>query len=292
MSNKKRTLKEVGDEKESEQLNLPVKKRKLNPTALSDENSSSSPKANESSTPKPKGYVLVIDTEANGWREMRFDENGVRLFGADPESRIAQLAWTVYDANGNKIQTVSKFIQPDGWKVSDQPQRVIKQDTLENEGVPIVTVLQDLNAEFQNMVENDGFLVAHNYAYDAVMILNEIKRCKLSETEGIFTKLRERLQAKPSVMSRVIDTHDLCILEKLNTNDKFTKAAHARKLDRKLNWWPERQWGPQLGVLHQVICGGNKHTNAHDAGIDTEMCGEILFALKAKFGVDLFLSDS
>eukprot|EP01084_Bolivina_argentea_P062122 113590_1 len=234
-------------------------------------------------------FLLVIDTEVNDWRTE--DENGNKFAGADPQSRITQLAWCVYDQGGNKIHTKSYYIKPDKWKISEKAIRYTKitPEILSTKGIPIVSALEKLTKDIDNITHNNGYIGAHKFSYDSKLILNEIKR-NVNANNNKFEKLQSALNSEADGNS-IIDTFDIVLLKKLNEHTWFQKklSTSTDRVKYQLTWHKYKRFGPNLGIFHQFICGGNKSDNAHNAAIDVEMCTEIIFALKKQYNIDLFV---
>jgi len=280
-------------EEDSEIDERPIKRRKLLITNTKNEeqkidDNASTKSANEEIQQNDKDcYLLVVDTEVNGWN----NENCDKKSGTDPESRITQIAWTKYSDNGQKIETKSFYIQPDGWEMTKEAIEYTKitNEILQTKGIPVIEALEELNKDFEILQSNDGFIAAHKYVYDAAIIMNEIRRLPITDVKDPFEELMMKLGSSATKENNIIDTHALDLLEALNSKDAFVAARikAGSRINKHLKWWPSKKWGPKLSCLHQVICGGDKHKRAHDAAVDVEMCAELIFAVNKKYNIDL-----
>eukprot|EP01084_Bolivina_argentea_P227907 384994_1 len=249
-----------------------VKERKMD--ELNKTKISKSIEANEYETKdnsESKLFLLVIDTEINDWRD--YDQFGKPFSVVDPDSRITQIAWSMYHQNGNKIQTKSHFIKPNGWNLSERASDYtkIKLDTLQNEGIPIASALEELQKDLQNLMNNNGYIGAHKYIYDATMIRNEIHRI-VDANNSPFQKLIQVLQSD-SKTSNIIDTCDITLLERLNKNPKFAKQlllSNSKNMKKQFSCFYKKRnnagvweqirktFGSKLKDMHKFICGGIK----------------------------------
>lgn len=235
-------------------------------------------------------YLMAFDTEVNGWRQWFRGQ-------VDPESRIAELGWSIFDKSGNKIKTQAFYIKPNQWIVNEQQMEKygITNQLLNDKGIPFIDALNQFNNDFQKIIENHGFIAVHKIGYDTVLMNEEIKRIeKNKETmsqqkqkEYNFNDLKNWLN--PQSNKKIINTHRIDILKQLNNNPNFIKNMHtlSENEQRNLAWFPNKKWGAQLGILHKALKGGNKSEGAHHAGVDAELTAEVIFELK-KFGINLF----
>lgn len=113
---------------------------------------------------------LFFDTETTGlpknWKAPVSDLNNW--------PRLVQLAYLVYDGNGNKIDEGDYIIKPDGFLIPLESTRVhrISTEKANSEGVLIQTVL----TKFEEIITQSQFLVAHNMKFDEKIIGSEFLR--------------------------------------------------------------------------------------------------------------------
>ena len=227
-------------------------------------------------------HLLTFDTEVHDWIE------GVQI---DPISRITQLGWTIFDQTGQIIKTKTAYIKPDGWRVSKKAEKYTKitQELLMQKGEPIREVISEFQSDYHEIEQNKGFISAHEYEYDATMILQEIERDSKLNESAEFSQLKSKLKLQASQSNHIIDIYDLKLLRRLNKFTKFTTTAEGMGLEKKFwKWYPSREYGPRLADLHRIVVGGDKYKNAHDAQVDAEMCGEVIHGLQNKYEVNLF----
>jgi DNA polymerase III epsilon subunit-like protein len=113
---------------------------------------------------------LFFDTETTGlprnWQAPVSDLNNW--------PRLVQLAFLYYDSNGNKISGGDFIIKPEGFTIPTDASRIhgITTERALREGQSIKTVLQN----FQSLVEQASYLVAHNMSFDEKIIGAEFLR--------------------------------------------------------------------------------------------------------------------
>jgi len=116
---------------------------------------------------------LFFDTETTGlpsnWKAPVTDLNNW--------PRLVQLAWLFYDKNGDKISGKDYIIKPEGYTIPVDASRIhgITTDRAKKEGLSLLSVLQD----FQLMIDQTDFLIAHNMGFDEKIVGAELLRCKL-----------------------------------------------------------------------------------------------------------------
>ncbi|REG92677.1 3'-5' exonuclease [Algoriphagus antarcticus] len=88
--------------------------------------------------------------------------------------RLIQLAFLYYDASGNKVAEGDFIIKPDGFTISNGASRIhgITTEKALRDGQPIKGVLEN----FHVLVEKAKFLVAHNMAFDEMIMGSELLR--------------------------------------------------------------------------------------------------------------------
>jgi DNA polymerase III epsilon subunit-like protein len=87
-------------------------------------------------------YTTVFDSETTGlpknWKASMKD--------LDNWPRVIQLAWVVYDDDGDVVKKQCDLIKPDGWKMPTDDfwvENGFTQEQSEKEGIPIIDSLSD-----------------------------------------------------------------------------------------------------------------------------------------------------
>jgi DNA polymerase III subunit epsilon len=119
---------------------------------------------------------LFFDTETTGlpknWKAPVTDLNNW--------PRLVQLAYLVYDSNGNKLSGGDFIIQPNGFTIPVDASRIhgISTERAMKEGHQLITVLR----QFHSLVEEATFLVAHNISFDEKIVGAEFLRCGIQNS--------------------------------------------------------------------------------------------------------------
>ena len=107
---------------------------------------------------------LFFDTETTGlpknWKAPIEDLNNW--------PRLVQLAWLVYDRNGNQIYGKDYIVRPDGFTIPANSSKVhgITTEQAISEGMPLAYVM----SEFQKDINQAEYLVAHNMSFDEKIV--------------------------------------------------------------------------------------------------------------------------
>ncbi len=125
---------------------------------------------------------LFFDTETTGlpsnWK--------APVTELDNWPRMVQLAWLLYDGKGNEIAEANHIIKPDGYTIPYYSSKIhgITTERAVAEGMDILVVLN----EFEQVIDQADFLVAHNMSFDEKIVGAEFLR---HQTENhIATKKR------------------------------------------------------------------------------------------------------
>ena len=112
---------------------------------------------------------LFFDTETTG---LPRDWNAP-VSDSDNWPRIVQISWVIYK-NGAKISSSDFIIKPEGFRIPTESSNIhgITTEHAEKEGVSLQMVL----TEFQNLVEQVDFIVAHNISFDEKIVGAEFIR--------------------------------------------------------------------------------------------------------------------
>lgn len=185
--------------------------------------------------------IVFFDTETTGlpknWKAPVSDLNNW--------PRLVQIAWLVYDDDGEKISGKSCIIKPEGFSI---PSEVAAIHGISNmralaEGVPLQSVLD----EFQSLVQSANLLVAHNMSFDEKIVGAEFLRKNFSNVLETKTKI--------------------CTME---------SATDYCRLPGKYGY----KW-PSLSELHLKLFGSD-FAEAHDAAVDIKATAMCFWNLKEK----------
>jgi DNA polymerase III epsilon subunit-like protein len=116
---------------------------------------------------------LFFDTETTGlprnWKAPVTDVNNW--------PRLVQLAYLLYDYDGNKISDGDYIIKPVGFTIPAEATKIhgITHERAIKEGQPIAVVLQ----HFHTLIEQATSLVAHNMSFDEKIVGAEFLRNKM-----------------------------------------------------------------------------------------------------------------
>ncbi len=182
---------------------------------------------------------LIFDTETTGTK---------------PGSRISQLAWTLYNNDGQAFKTCSVLIKPDGWHIPTVEELTaegnknphffeengMSTERCEDEGKPIAKVLNT----FLEAIEETEWLIAHNFAFDSRILAYEMGLLELQTVN------------KPKKFCTMLNTVKLCKIPNANGRSGF-------------------KW-PKLAELHQFLFQCD-FDGAHDAGFDVAATGKCFF---------------
>jgi len=202
---------------------------------------------------------LFFDTETTGLPLSDFK---------DPNNpHITQLAWCLYNSNGELFKSFNSLIKPDNWEIPSI-EYFIKQGKTVDEatekskfwidngftqsnsllnGKPIEPILN----EFINAIDECKYLIAHNINFDVSIIASEFYRLGLTAN------------TKPIKFCTMNSTTDLL---KLPAKHNFKK--------------------PKLIELHTFLFNEG-FNGAHDALADVKACAKCFFELKRRNLINL-----
>ena len=177
--------------------------------------------------------LLFLDTETTGLP--KYSET-------DPVKkwpRIVQLAWSLYNSDGERESRNSFIIYPTDFSIPMDSARIhgITTDRAKAEGVSLYKVLPQFNED----VERATALVAHNIGFDLPIVNTEFLRCRV-ET-NLLKKQAICTMKPPQIVS-------LCKLPS--------------KSGRGYKW-------PTLNELHKQLFQ-EEFADSHNAGADVEAC--------------------
>lgn len=191
--------------------------------------------------------ILIFDTETSGLVDRRFEAE-------DPEQPdVVQLAALLCSDDGGVLSTLSCLVRPDLKAIQPGAAKVhgITQAKANAHGLEAPPVL----AAFGAMVERADVLVAHNLAFDALVLRTAWYR-------AFGADFRERLYGKRA----------FCTMKAMTPVCKILSSRSKHKADYK---WPK---------LSECIdfLFGERLEGAHDALVDARACGRIYFELQRR----------
>jgi DNA polymerase III epsilon subunit-like protein len=188
---------------------------------------------------------LVFDTETTGL-PTNFQ---APLSDSTNWPRIVELAWGVYDENGQRFSAGQLLVKPEGFAIPPQATQIhgITTEQAASEGIDLSDALGQLIAA----ADGCQYLVAHNIEYDLAIVGAELHR--LSRT-GFKESLRP-----------------VCTMRMGTGFDKGPGGRGAKP--------------PKLHELHEALFD-EEIEGAHRADVDVAACARCLFALLDR-GVDL-----
>lgn len=182
---------------------------------------------------------LFFDTETTGlprnWKAPITDSNNW--------PRLVQIAWLVFDIDGNRVDTQEFIIKPEGYTIPADASRVhgITTSIALDKGVELLTVLKAFNQE----IDSASTLVAHNISFDSKIIGAEMFRKKLNTNFN--------------------NKQSICTME-ASTNFCKIPGNYGYK-------WPK------LSELHMKLFGKD-FEEAHNASVDIEATARCFWKLK------------
>jgi DNA polymerase-3 subunit alpha len=137
---------------------------------------------------------LIFDTETTGLPK-RWD---APYTDVDNWPRVVQIAWQVHDEMGQLVDHQDYIIQPDGFDIPYDSERIhgISTALAQKEGQPLVEVLE----KFQQSLEQVTFVVGHNLEFD----LN------VTGAEFVRTAIATQLHKIPVLDTCTEQTAQLC----------------------------------------------------------------------------------
>lgn len=188
---------------------------------------------------------LFFDTETTGlpnsWSEPASNFNNW--------PRMVQLAYLLYDLDGQLIEKKNFIIKPEGYSIPMEASRIhgITTQSALRDGVNLTTVL----SEFEAMLAKAKHLVAHNMEFDEKIIGAEFHRVK--KYDPLVPKSKFCTMKHPSIIS-------YCAIPPIR--------------------YGSYKW-PKLSELHYKLFGRD-FNEAHNASVDIEATARCFFALRNK----------
>ena len=182
---------------------------------------------------------LFFDTETTGlprsWRAPVTDVNNW--------PRMVQLAWLLYDNQGQLLEQQDQIIRPDGYSIPREAAKVhgITTERALEEGEELIIVL----TQFEERISKASYLVAHNMSFDE----------KIAGAEFLRIGLDNPIPDKERICTMTTTT-DFCGIE----------GRYGYK-------WP------RLSELHKKLFGED-FEEAHNAAADIQATGRCFWELR------------
>jgi DNA polymerase III subunit epsilon len=188
---------------------------------------------------------LFFDLETNGLAKS-LDAPFEKI---DNWARAVQIAWSIYDEDGNKIKSVSFIVFPKDFVITEESSKVhgITLNKAENEGVLIDKILSRFNDDLTEI----SLIIAHNIDFDLPTINAEFLRNCI--TTDLLKKPRYCTMKSQEIVS-------FCKLPNL--------------LGSGYKW-------PSLSELHKLVFDIT-FDDVHNALADVEACARCFFELKKR----------
>src|SRR5690606_20965343 len=123
---------------------------------------------------------LIFDTETTGLPK----NYNAPISDSDNWPRCIQIAWQLHDAMGNLIENQSYLVQPDGFNIPFDAEKIhgISTELAQQEGIPLDEVL----SKFNTVLAKSKFVVGQNIGFDLNIMGAEFYR---KNTETTLNKL-------------------------------------------------------------------------------------------------------
>ncbi len=187
---------------------------------------------------------LIFDVETTGLPLKR----NAKISDVNNWPRIVQLAFGIYDNDGNCLEEHNYIIKPNNYSIPENSIKIHKitnEYALEN-GDDINFVLN----LFLEKIQNVNYLVAHNLKFDKTILESELYRNNIKYNF-------ENLGLK-----------EFCTME---SSTEFCKLLPFRY--NKYKW-------PKLEELHSKLFNNDIVDGFHNALVDIQICKKCLFKLK------------
>jgi len=182
---------------------------------------------------------LFFDTETTGlprnWKAPVTDLNNW--------PRMVQIAWMLYDTHGKMIESNDFIIKPEGYTIPMEVSRIhgITTQRALDEGRSLLHVL----TEFNELIHEADYLVAHNISFDE----------KIVGAEFLRNKIQNPIPKKNKICT-MHSTVDFCAL----------KGPYGNK-------WPK------LSELHYKLFNSD-FDEAHNASVDISITAKCFWQLR------------
>ena len=187
--------------------------------------------------------LLFIDTETTGLPKYSAIDD------MEKWPRVVQLAWSLYDTEGNRESLNSFIIYPTDFTIPMDSARIhgITTERAKKEGVSLHKVLPQFDAD----VEKATTIISHNLDFDMPIVNTEFMRCKLE--------------------TNLLKKQKFCTM-------KTKKIISYCKLPKPSGMG--YKW-PALNELHLQLFE-TEFTDSHNASADVEACARCYFELRRR----------
>jgi DNA polymerase III epsilon subunit-like protein len=187
--------------------------------------------------------LLFLDTETTGLPKYS------ATTPTEKWPRVVQLAWSLYDTDGNRESRNSFIIYPTDFTIpmASVKKHGITTERAKAEGTSLHKVLPQFNAD----VEKARTVIAHNVAFDLPIVHTEFVRCRLG--------------------TNLLEKDNFCTM-KPREIVAWCKIPKASGYGYK---WPT------LSELYLQLFE-EEFTGCHDAGADVEACARCYFELRKR----------
>jgi DNA polymerase III epsilon subunit-like protein len=186
--------------------------------------------------------LLFIDTETTGLPKPSSDD-----FEKWP--RIVQLAWSLYDNDGNCENVNNFIIYPTDFEIPQKAASIhgITTERAKKEGVSLHKVLPQLNSD----IDKATIIIAHNLDFDLPSVNTEFKRCKIE--------------------TNLLKKERFCTMK---TQNIVSYCKMPSPYGSGYKW-------PTLTQLHDHLFD-TEFTGSHNASADVEACAKCYFELRKR----------
>ncbi len=186
--------------------------------------------------------IIVFDCETTGLPKKK----GVPVFIPDNWGRVVQLAYQVYNEQGDLLHEAERIVYPEGYTIPDEVAEIHRVTTERaiKEGIPIEEVLSG----FAEYLKEPSILVAHNIMFDIQTVGAEFVRAGYPIIP-LYNHIRR---------------------------DTMTATTNLCRLPKKGNYRGYKS--PKLSELYEFLFE-KELKDAHDALIDVQACADCYFEL-------------
>ena len=186
--------------------------------------------------------LLFIDTETTGLPKSASND-----FEKWP--RVVQLAWSLYDNDGNRESVNSFIIYPTDFVIPQDSAKIhgITTERAKKEGISLHKVLP----QFTYDVDKATMIIAHNLDFDLPSVNTEFLRCKLK--------------------TNLLKKQKFCTM-------KTSKIVNCCKIPSPSGYG--YKW-PTLSQVHSHLFS-TEFSGSHNAGADVEACAKCYFELRKR----------
>lgn len=135
-------------------------------------------------------YKLFFDTETNGLPIMKnysyYHPKNLKYYDS---SRIIDIAYIIYDNDGNKIKENNYLIKPENFTIDNSEIHGITYEQALNDGKNIKEVFEEFYNDLNEY--NVDSIIAHNINFDVNVILSECYRMNYKHLINIILKINK-----------------------------------------------------------------------------------------------------